>query len=110
MVLSGTSPMTREVKMNEVEMFEVTMSVSFWLDYQIVFGDIGSWSVVRIGRKTVTVRMDVEAKRELRFYANCQNKSWFYDPSEKAEMRAGIARANCVLQAIANAKSSKVNA
>jgi acyl-CoA hydrolase len=96
--------------MNEVEMYEVTMSVSFWLDHATVFGDIGSWLVVRIGRKTVTVRMDVEAKRELRSNALRQSKSWFYWVGEKAEMRAGIARANRVLQAIVNAKSSKVSA
>lgn len=96
--------------MNEVEMYEVTMSTSFWFDHATVLGEIGSWLVVRIGRKTVTVRMNEEAERELRFNATRHTEPWFYDPSEKAEMRAGIARANRVLQAIANAKVSKVSA
>ena len=96
--------------MREVEMFEVTLSTSFWCDHKTVLGEIGSWLVLRMGRNTVTVRMDTEAKKELRFNATRHTETWFYDPNEKAEMRAGIARANRVLQAITNAKMLLVNA
>ena len=85
-------------------LLDVTLSADFWHQHKSTLGDIGTWSYIRVGKKTSTVRLDFEALQELRFNATRHTESWFWDDNEPELRRLGIAQAYRVLEAIIRAE------